>query len=77
MYMKKFNKEIIGSINIKPFNLEYKEIFIQRFCKSFDARATFRSKLDRILVANEIWNNSKVNSLVSISTHAEEYLIFN
>ena len=75
--MKKFNKEIIDSINIKPFNLEYKEVFIQRFCKSFDARATFRNKLDRVLVANEIWKNSKANSLVSITTHAEEYLIFN
>ena len=75
--MKKFNKEILESLNLLPFGLEYKEMFIRRFCKSFDARATFHNKLDRILAANQIWENSKKNSLVSITTDLEEYLIFN
>jgi hypothetical protein len=75
--MKKFSKELLTSINIKPFDLEYREIFIKRFTKSFDARATFKNKLDRILAADQIWENSKANSLVSISTSREEYLLFN
>jgi hypothetical protein len=74
--MKKFSKEVLESINITPFDLEYKEVFINRFCKSFDARATFKNKLDRILVANEIWDAAKKKSLVSVSTSREEYLLF-
>jgi hypothetical protein len=74
--MKKFNKEIVESLNIYPFDLENRDIFIKRFCKSFDAKAVFRSKLDRILVANQIWEISKANSLCSIKTSKEEYLLF-
>lgn len=73
--MKKFNKEVIDSLNIKPFNLEYRNVFVERFCKSFDARAVFRQKLDRIIIANEIWEKWKNNCLVSITTSKEEYLL--
>jgi len=74
--MKKFNKEVINSLNIFPFDLENKDDFMFRFCKSFDARAVFRNKLDRILIASQIWENCKKECLVSIHTSKEEYLLF-
>lgn len=74
--MKKFDKEIIKSLNIYPYDLENKDIFIHRFVKSFDARGAFRNKLDRILVANQIWETCKKESLTSIKTSKEEYLLF-
>lgn len=75
--MKKYNKETIDLLNIKPENLEYKEVFIRRFCNSFDSRAFFRKKLDRILIANQIWDDAKKNSIVSINTSKEQYYLFN
>jgi alpha-N-acetylglucosamine transferase len=74
--MKIFDKKIIKSLNIFPFDLENREIFINRFVKSFDARGAFRNKLDRILVANQIWENCKQESLISVTTSKEEYLLF-
>ena len=74
--MKKFNKEVINSLNIFPFDLENRDVFIKRFAKSFDARAMFRNKLDRIVIANDIWENCKKNCLVSVKSSKEEYLLF-
>lgn len=73
----KSRKEIIESMNIWPYNNEYRNVFVDRFCKSWDARATLPKKLERLIAANEIWNKAKKESIVSIYTSKEEYLLFN
>lgn len=72
----KFSKDLLQSINIFPLSLENKDVFIKRFCRAFDVRATFKTKLERIAAAEQVWNECKKESIVSVKTSHEEFLLF-
>lgn len=72
----KLTKTLLNSFNIRPYNLEHRNIFVERFCKNFDVKALIKSNLQKVIAANKIWEECKKECMVSISITNEEFLIF-
>ena len=63
------------SLTPTPFDLEWRSEFIARFLDSSDTKRVYPLLFKRHMAAEQAWLKAKAESLVSVTTEREEFLL--
>lgn len=66
-----------GPVLPKPRDLEAKTDFVRRFVIDPYVIVTYPTKVKRLLSAERAWAKAKAESLVSVTTSLDQFLLFN
>ena len=63
------------SLTPTPFDLEWRTEFVERFMDNPDTKRIYPLSFKRRMAAERAWKKAKAESLVSVTTSREEFLL--
>ena len=73
--MKKSNKRVVSDFP-RPYDCERQTDFYKRWTANQDVKHKFGTLVNRINAAEQEWKMAKSQSLVSVRTAEDEFLLF-